>query len=73
MQSRHDALRQQKERRQIQAEAIGGCLFAMSELDQLEITFSESLWNATVDHVTVHADERLVFRFKNGAEVTVQM
>lgn len=73
MQSRYDALRQQKERRQIQADAISGCLFALGELDLLQITFSESLWNATVDHVTIHADERLVFRFKNGANVTVQM
>ena len=73
MQSRYDALRQEKERRQIQADAISGCLFALSELDLLQITFSEALWNATVEHVTVYADEKLVFQFKNGAEVTVQM
>lgn len=73
LQSRYDTLQQQKERRQIQADAIGGCLFALEELDMLQITFSEPLWNTVIDHVTVYADERLVFRFKNGSEVTVQM
>lgn len=73
MQNRYDALRQQKERRQIQSDAISGCLFALSELDLLQLTFSESLWNATIDHVTVYADERLVFRFKNGYEIMVQI
>ena len=35
--------------------------------------FTESLWNGLVDHVTVYADERLVFTFKNGKEVTVSL
>lgn len=72
LQSRYDTLQQQKERRQIQADAIGGCLFALEELDLLQISFSEPLWNTVVDHVTVYADERLVFRFKNGSEITAQ-
>ncbi|MGM9658352.1 MAG: recombinase family protein, partial [Eubacteriales bacterium] len=71
LQSRYDTLQQPKERRQIQADAIGGCLFALEELDLLQITFSEPLWHTVVDHVTVYADERLVFHFKNGSKVTV--
>lgn len=31
--------------------------------------FTEDLWNGLIDHVTVHADERLVFVFKNGKEI----
>jgi hypothetical protein len=58
---------------QIQADAIGGCLFALEELDLLEINFSETLWNAAVDHVTVYADERLEFCFTSGTAITVQM
>ena len=73
LQTRYDDLQQQKEQRQIQADAISGCLFALGELDLLQITFSDELWNTVVDHVTVYADERLVFRFKNGADVTLQM
>ena len=73
LQSRYDTLQQQKERRLIQADAIGGCLFALEELDLLQITFSEALWNTVIDHVTVYADERLVFHFKNGSEVEVSI
>ena len=71
LQSRYDTLQQQKERRQIQADAIGNCLTALEEVDLLDITFSEALWTAAVDHLMVYADDRLVFHFKNGSEVTV--
>ena len=73
LQSQYDDLKQQKEHRQIQADAIGSCLFALGELDLLQITFSAELWNTVIDHVTVYADERLVFRFKNGYEIMAQM
>ena len=46
-----------------------GFLFAIYALDTLPLDFDPALWTATVDHVTVHADDRLVFRFRNGAEV----
>ena len=72
LQFRYDALQQQKERRQIQADAIGNCLTTLEEVDLLDITFSEALWTAAVDHVTVYADNQLVFHFKNGSEVTVR-
>lgn len=49
------------------------CLFALQELDLLQVQFSDALWNATVERVTVYADERLVFRFRNGAELEVGM
>ena len=73
LQARYDDLQQQKEQRQIRADAISGCLFALGELDLLQITFSDELWNTVIDHVTVYADERLVFRFKNGSEVLVEL
>jgi len=73
LQTRYDDLQQQKEQRQIRADAISGCLFALGELDLLQITFSDELWNTVVDHVTVYADEQLVFQFKNGSEITVHM
>lgn len=73
LQAGYDALQKQKERRRIQTDALSGCLFSLTELDLLQLTFNEKLWNTVVDHVTVYVDERLVFHFKNGAEVTVQM
>ena len=39
-------------------------------MPELPIGFSESHWNALVDHVTVYADDRMVFSFKNGSEIT---
>ena len=73
LQSQYDALQQEKKQREIQADAISGCLFVLGEVDLLQIQFSEALWNATVERATVYADERLVFRFMNGAEVGVDM
>lgn len=64
LQTRYDAL-QQRERKQIQAEAIGNCLIALEEVDLLDITFSEALWTAAVDHVTVYSNDTMVFHFKN--------
>ncbi|MBE6927475.1 MAG: hypothetical protein E7467_03140 [Ruminococcaceae bacterium] len=69
LQAEYDGLLHQKERRQIQADAIGNCLTALEELDLLQIAFTDSLWNTVVDHVTVYADDRLVFHFKNSAEI----
>ena len=43
------------------------------ELGVLKVRLSGTLRNATVERLTVYADERLVFRFKNGAEVGMDM
>ena len=45
----------------------------MGGLTALPLTFDEKLWNGTVDHVTVYADERVVFRFKDGKEITTRL
>ena len=65
-----NGLRQQRERMQSDAIAIGGMLFELTELDALPITFNEKLWNAAIDRVTVYADERVVFHFKDGKDIT---
>lgn len=72
-QSRYDSLQKKRERRLIQADVMSGFLFAITELDTLQFQFDPALWHATVDHVTVYADERLVFHFKNGSEVEVRL
>ena len=73
LQLRYDSLQAQKQRRQLQAAAIDDCLTALEEADLLQIQFSDALWNTVVDHVTVYTDEWLVFHFKNGADISVQM
>ena len=39
----------------------------------LPVAFDEKLWHGTVDHVTVHADERVVFHFKDGKEIVTRL
>lgn len=48
-------------------------MFELGELDALPVNFDEKLWNGTIDHVTVHADERVVFVFKGKAEITTTL
>ena len=53
--------------------AIGGMMFELGELNTLPVDFDEKLWQGTIDHVTVHANERVVFRFKDGKEITARL
>ncbi len=71
MQSRYDYLKKKKERRLQQFDRMSYFVFAVIELDELELQFNPALWHTTVEHVTVYADERLLFHFKNGSEVEV--
>ena len=52
---------------------FGGMLFELWELENVPVTFKESLWHTLVDHATVYADERIVFRFKDGTEITTML
>ena len=52
------------------AEAVSAFMFEIHEQEQFIEDFSEKLWLATIDTVKVQHDGRLVFRFKNGMEVT---
>ena len=42
-------------------------------MQELPIEFEEHLWFALIDRVTVYRDERIVFRFKTGQEITEQL
>ena len=53
--------------------ALDAFLFELTEMDDLDMEFSPCRWNAIVDHMTVHSDGRLVFRFQNGSDVTVMI
>ncbi len=72
-QSRYDSLQKKRERRLLQADVMSGFLFAITELDTLQLQFDPALWHITIDHVTVYADEQLVFRFRNCSDVTVKL
>jgi len=75
--ARHTAVQQQLDEVQVQradkmekADAIGGFLFEIKELESLPIEFSERLWHNMLDHVKVYEDDRLVFVFRNGMKIT---
>lgn len=65
-----NALIQEREQMRNDAIAIGGLLFELTELDKLPITFNENLWNAAIDHVMVCAEERVIFHFKDGKDIS---
>ena len=73
LQSRYDYLQKKKERRLIQADRLSGFMFAVRELDLLQLEFNEKLWQMTVENVTVHGDGRMVFYFKSGDKVVISM
>ena len=62
-----------EDRRLIQADIMSGFLFAITELDNLQLQFNPPLWHTAVDHITVHADECLEFHFMNGIDVEVRL
>ena len=64
LQAQHEKLQAQREKRQIQAEVLNSFLSEISKPELLPLSFSDALWHATVDHVTVHSDGRLVFCFR---------
>ena len=66
LQNRYDYLKKKKERRLQQFDKMSYFLFAVIELDELELQFNPALRHTTIDYVTVHADERIVFTFRNG-------
>lgn len=67
------ALQKQRDKMKADAITIGGMMFELGELDALPLTFDEKLWHGTIDHVTVHADERVVFMFKDGKEIVTRL
>lgn len=52
---------------------LSGLLFELSESDDLPLEFNEKLWNATIGHVTVYADERIVFSVKDSTDITLML
>lgn len=67
---KHNALLSRRQQMEREAVIISGLLFEIMGLDTLPIAFNERLWAATIERVMVYADERLVFRFKDGTEIT---
>jgi hypothetical protein len=41
-------------------------------MNSLVTEFDESLWNATIELVTVQVDKTLTFTFRDGTEISVK-
>lgn len=67
---RRSKLQKELESRQSEADGIRNFLAALPAADNLPLEFNEDLWRATVDHVTVIGDEKLVFTLKGGLVYT---
>ena len=64
-----DALQQKKDQRLVEAEAIGGFMFAVHEREAGVTEFDNALWLTVVQKATAYHDGRLVFTFQNGMEI----
>lgn len=67
--AKYDKLKAKKVSRAFEADVLECFITEIKTLPELPIVFSEDLWYGIIDHVTVYEDERLVFTFKNGAEI----
>lgn len=64
-------LQGQKITRRFQANVIESFMNEIQSIDDsLPLQYSDRLWLNLIDCVTVYEDRRLVFRFKNGTEIT---
>ena len=70
-QDRLDDLQKLRITRSFQADVLECFMFEIKAIDTtLPLEFTDRFWNNLIDRVTVYHDGRMVFRFKNGAEVT---
>ena len=64
------ALQEKRQARENEAEAIGGFMFALHEMEEEAQKFDPKLWLSTIDRGTVNRDGSITFRFVSGAEIT---
>ena len=69
----YEKLQKQKLRRLHQSDILETFAFEIFCLPDLRIEFSDRLWLNLIAHATVYGDERIVFKFKNDAEIEVEL
>lgn len=68
---RAQQLQNQKVTRRFQADVIESFMNEIRAFDDsFPVQYSDRLWLNLIDRVTFYEDGRLVFRFKNGTEIT---
>ena len=68
-----ETIEAEKQNRKEKVKLIGAFISTLEKQDEMPIEFADDLWIAIIDHVTVNADESVVFTFKGGVEVTEQL
>ncbi len=66
-------LEKEREKNGIQYDLFGGFLTGLSETEELPVDFNEKLFHRLVDYATVYSDGRVVFTFRNGAEISTKI
>lgn len=66
-------LQKQRLRQLHQRDVIETFAFEIISLPDLPIEFSDRLWLNLIDTATIHGDEKIVFKFKNGAEIEEEL
>lgn len=69
----YEAIEAERQRRKEQSDLLRAFISTIHEQEQMPIEFTDDLWLATVDRMTVNADETVVLAFKNGTKITEQM
>ncbi len=73
LESRMDGLKKERERREIQHDLFSGFLSGLEKVRELPVDFSGKLFHRLVDYATVYSDGRVVFTFRNGAEISTKI
>jgi len=73
LKTRYEAAETERQRRREQGQILAEFIRRLEEQTDPPIEFSNDLWLAVIDHVTVNADETVVFTFKGGVEIIEQM
>lgn len=67
------SLGKERERKEILYDIFSSFLAGLSETEELPVDFNEKLFHRLVDYATVYSDGRVVFTFRNGAEVSTEI
>ncbi len=73
LKKRYEAIEAERQRRKEQSDRLGAFVATIAQQGQIPIEFTDNLWLATVERMTVYTDETVVFTFKSGVEITEQM
>ena len=73
LKKKFETIEVERQRRKEQYDRLAGFMVLLNKQGQTPIEFSEELWLATVDTMTVNAEESVIFKLKGGMEIAEQL